>query len=261
MKNFDSDTNVLAHFRSKVLDAIEEDFEHLCSIIVQGNDKYNEMSLGFDAQVYHGSMDFRFCNNTDYPIRIQAVISGGYLTVSIIGTDSRTHKLELTYKVDQILEPSTVINTMNPNNIGGYVTGDVLDEGQTGYVITTYALKYDEEGILMEEILIAESYYAKRDKVIVDIADPDIQEPTIPDETEPSEPTTPAPTEPTVPDVTDPSVPTPTEPAPTEPTPTEPAPTEPTVPEETTPVPTDPVPTEPVVNETVPEDPTPGNEE
>lgn len=52
MKNFDSDTNVLEHFRSKVLDAIEEDFEHLCSIIVQGNDKYNEMSLGFDAQVY-----------------------------------------------------------------------------------------------------------------------------------------------------------------------------------------------------------------
>jgi vancomycin resistance protein YoaR len=229
------------------------------------------IQAGFDAQVYHGSMDFRFCNNTDYPIRIQASISNGYLSVSIIGTDSRTHTLELTYKIDQTLEPSTVINTMMPGNVGGYVSGDVLDEGQTGYVITTYILKYDEFGTLIEETLIAESYYAKRDKVIVNIYEPPVQEPTIPDPTLPSEPTIPGPTdpsEPTIPGETLPSEPAPTDPTipgetvpeettplPTDPTePSEPLPTDPTVPSE-------PLPTDPTIGETVPADPTPGTEE
>lgn len=52
MKNFESETNVLQHFKSKVLEAIDHDFEHTCSIIVQGSDRYQEMSAGFDAQVY-----------------------------------------------------------------------------------------------------------------------------------------------------------------------------------------------------------------
>lgn len=52
MKNFESDTNVLEYFRNKVLEEIDHDFEHSCSIIVQGNDRYQEMSAGFDAQVY-----------------------------------------------------------------------------------------------------------------------------------------------------------------------------------------------------------------
>lgn len=52
MKNFESETNVLQHFKAKVVEAIDRDFEHSCSIIVQGNDRYQEMSAGFDAQVY-----------------------------------------------------------------------------------------------------------------------------------------------------------------------------------------------------------------
>ena len=52
MKNFESEENVLQHFKDKVLEAIDQDFEHSCSIIVQGNDRYQEMSAGFDAQVY-----------------------------------------------------------------------------------------------------------------------------------------------------------------------------------------------------------------
>lgn len=52
MKNFESETNVLQHFQNKVLEAIDHDFEHSCAIIVQGNDRYQEMSAGFDAQVY-----------------------------------------------------------------------------------------------------------------------------------------------------------------------------------------------------------------
>jgi len=41
---------------------------------------------GRDATVSWGSLDFRFINNTDYPLRIDAVVEGRTLTVQIYGT-------------------------------------------------------------------------------------------------------------------------------------------------------------------------------
>ena len=42
---------------------------------------------GQDATVADGGPDFKFKNNTDYPIKISAYTGGGKITVSIIGTD------------------------------------------------------------------------------------------------------------------------------------------------------------------------------
>lgn len=52
IKYFDSETNVLEYLKAKILELIEQDFESSCSIIVQGSDRYKEMSAGFDAKVY-----------------------------------------------------------------------------------------------------------------------------------------------------------------------------------------------------------------
>lgn len=52
IKYFDSETNALDYFKAKVLEFIDQDFEPSCSIIVQGSDRYQEMSAGFDAKVY-----------------------------------------------------------------------------------------------------------------------------------------------------------------------------------------------------------------
>ena len=42
--------------------------------------------LGQDATVAYNSVDFKFKNSTDYPIKIQATANGSTLTVSIVGT-------------------------------------------------------------------------------------------------------------------------------------------------------------------------------
>lgn len=42
---------------------------------------------GQDATVADGGPDFKFRNNTDYPVKISAYTSGGQITVSIIGTN------------------------------------------------------------------------------------------------------------------------------------------------------------------------------
>jgi len=41
---------------------------------------------GRDATVNWGTLDFKFVNNTDYPIRIDAVVTGRILTVQVFGT-------------------------------------------------------------------------------------------------------------------------------------------------------------------------------
>lgn len=42
--------------------------------------------LGQDATVTDGGLDLKFTNNTEYPVKIEAVTGGGKITVTIIGT-------------------------------------------------------------------------------------------------------------------------------------------------------------------------------
>lgn len=54
------------------------------------------LPLGFDATVSWGGPHFRFVNTRDYPIKIKAWVSGGYLTVEIWGTDADGSYVEMT---------------------------------------------------------------------------------------------------------------------------------------------------------------------
>lgn len=52
LKYVDGEKPILAFFKEKVLEQINKDFQPAQSIIVQGNDRYADMSAGFDAKVY-----------------------------------------------------------------------------------------------------------------------------------------------------------------------------------------------------------------
>ena len=51
-----------------------------------------------DAAVYWGSKDFRFVNNTDYPVKVVSSVGGGSLTVSIIGTKTEDKEISFSSK-------------------------------------------------------------------------------------------------------------------------------------------------------------------
>ncbi len=51
---------------------------------------------GMDATVSWGWPDFKFVNSRNYPIKIEAWVSGGYLTVRILGTDEDGTYVEIT---------------------------------------------------------------------------------------------------------------------------------------------------------------------
>ena len=117
---------------------------------------------GEDATVSWGSQDFKFVNNTDYPIKLLVTQEGSYVTVTIMGTKTenktveiQTDTLEYTpYEtltvVDETMEPGTT----RPGN----------QSGHSGLKTVSYRLVYID-GELVSKTLENYSTYTKLDVV------------------------------------------------------------------------------------------------
>ena len=143
------------------------------------------MPLGMDATVNWGTLDFKFRNNTNYPIRIEAFSEGGSVTVSLIGTDEKDYYVKMEGEVIRTYPYTTSYQVMPSNNDKGYTDGEVITTPYTGYDVNTYRCKYSKE----TDALISREFedlsdYNKRDKVVCQIKDPE----PVPAPTEPAQP-------------------------------------------------------------------------
>lgn len=152
--------------------------------------------MGMDATVSWGGPEFKFRNNTNYPIRIEAEISDGYVTVRLMGTDKRDYYIEMEYDVAGYLKPETEYKEFEIDNEEGYKDGDVIQEGSTGYVVDTYKKKIDREtGKEIGDEFVARSSYRPHNEIIVKITPPPTEAPTEAPTEKPTETPTEAPTE------------------------------------------------------------------
>ncbi len=163
------------------------------------------IDYGMDATVSWGSPDFKFRNSTNYPIKILAEVSGGYVSVQILGTDERDYYVKMTYKITATQEPEIEYKDYAYENELGYKDGDVIEEGVTGYTVKTYKQKYDNQtNQLLSEEYEATSQYKTVNKVVARVEQP--PETTVPETTAPPETTVPpvttAPPETTAPPAT-----------------------------------------------------------
>lgn len=143
--------------------------------------------MGMDATVSWGGPEFKFRNSTSYPIRIEAEVSGGYVTVRLMGTDEKDYYIEMEYEVAGYLKPETEYKEYQYDNKEGYSDGDVIQKGSTGYVVDTYKNKFDKEtGEKIGEEYEARSSYRPHNEIIAKVE----PKPTEP----PTEPSTEAPT-------------------------------------------------------------------
>lgn len=150
------------------------------------------IDMGMDATVSWGGPEFKFRNNTNYPIRIEAEISGGKVTVRIMGTDKRDYYVEMDYEVAGYLKPETEYKDYKYDNDEGYSDGDVIQEGSTGYVVDTYKHKIDREtGEKTGEEYVTRSSYRPHNEIIARVEPKPTEPPTEP----PTEAPTEAPTE------------------------------------------------------------------
>ncbi len=137
--------------------------------------------LGMDAVVSWNTLDFKFYNNTDFPIRIDAEASGGSVTVSIMGTDEKDYEIKMEYDILKTYDHDTTYKTMPADNAEGYEDGDEIVKGYTGYDVDVYKCKYDKEsGELISREKVDSSHYRSRDAVICKIDEPQEEEATTP---------------------------------------------------------------------------------
>ena len=183
---------------------------------------------GMDATVNWGTLNFKFRNNTQYPLRIDASADNrGNVSISLVGTDTKDYYVKMEYEIVGGTEPKDKIIEMTQAEATskGYRDGQTITSPLWGYRVQTYKLKFSKaDDSLLERTKEAYSVYTQRDKEIVKITDIK-EEPTEPPATEPPATEPPA-TEPpaTEPPATEPPA---TEPPATEPPATEPPATEP----------------------------------
>lgn len=189
---------------------------------------------GADATVFSGNPDFRFKNNTGYPIRITGTLKDRELSVQIWGT-----KTDDTYVKMQFVElsrtyPETIYK---PDASVPAGTTKVSVTPYTGRKTEAYRCIYSADGTLLSKTLESVSTYKKRDKVVLyNPADAHLYDPSVSPSPSPAPSQLPAETLEAAP------APLPTEPAP--PPDPDPAPVEGPVPAESAPPGEAPVPGE-----------------
>lgn len=155
--------------------------------------------VGQDATFVYGGQDFKFKNNTAFPIKIETVVGKNSLTVKIIGTQTTPGKSVKV--VTEILSsnPFEVKKVYDPTLQPGETK--VKNTGYTGYKANTYRVIYID-GKEVSRTHEATSTYKRLDKVILCGTDPNAPvvgpiEPTTPPTESPTDPTesTTAPTE------------------------------------------------------------------
>ena len=122
------------------------------------------IAAGMDATVSWGGPDYKFTNNTDYPIKIVTEYKGDDVTVKLLGTNVTgitakmtneklsTTDFEVVYEDDPTLAPGTE---------------EVKTTPYTGSKWKTYRHLYDADGNLLSSSYEATSDYKARNKVIL----------------------------------------------------------------------------------------------
>ncbi len=154
---------------------------------------------GMDATIYWGSLDYRFRNNTAYPIRIDADVYDGYVHIRLVGTNTKDYTVELDYEITAWFPSGEKIIDIWPEmdnyeKYSGYRDGETIQTAYDGANVTTYMYKYDLDGNLISTEIACYSRYDSRDREIAHLIEEEPEPSEDPTESS-SEETTEAPTE------------------------------------------------------------------
>lgn len=121
------------------------------------------VGLGMDATVQWGYLDYIFENNTGYPVRIEASINGGELTVNFWGTNTNPSKsIALESRTVATYKYQTV-NSLNASLAPG--TSTIIQNGKNGFKAELYQIVYNGTDVV-EQRLANTSYYKALDEKV-----------------------------------------------------------------------------------------------
>ena len=125
---------------------------------------------GMDATVWYGSLDFKFKNNTNYPVKVvtESYDKNGrrYLTVKLYGTNEDGHSVKPDSEVFDWISPTTQYKP-DGSVPQGTTRVDTAQKAYTGRKARTYRYVYDKDGNLLEKQDLGVSSYEMRPKTIL----------------------------------------------------------------------------------------------
>ena len=122
------------------------------------------ITRGMDATVSWGGPDYKFTNNTKYPVKIVAKYDKGYLTVQLWGTRTDDLTVKMTYETLSTT-PFEEVEQLDPSLAPGQRQVKVTP--YTGYRVRTYRNIFDGSGALLSSDVEAISDYKHRDRLIL----------------------------------------------------------------------------------------------
>lgn len=136
---------------------------------------------GFDADI-----DLTIKNTLSYPVRISAQYSGGYVRVTITGTEQRDYYRTLGSDITKTIPPETEFRNYPYDNPEGIRHDDTIQEGRDGYQVKSYSVRYDSAtNQKLTSDYIATSNYAPVSYIYAVVEEPETEPPTE-EQTEPS---------------------------------------------------------------------------
>ena len=118
---------------------------------------------GMDATVSWGGPDYKFKNNTPYPVKICAWRTSGYITVELWGTKTDATYVKMEYEVNETYPSGTSYKEDASVPKG---STKIVDSGRNGMKVTTYRCVYGSDGKLLSKKVEDISKYSPRNAEI-----------------------------------------------------------------------------------------------
>lgn len=119
----------------------------------------------FDATVVYGSIDFKFKNNRETPIKLEATVKNGKACVKIYGLKTENEPtVELESVILETIKYTTVTNYDSTMLEG---TSKVTQSPMNGYISEGYKILKDADGNVISRTLISKDNYKQTSKIVV----------------------------------------------------------------------------------------------
>lgn len=128
------------------------------------------MPAGQDATIAEGYIDLKIKNNTKYPIKISAEVSGRRLTCSILGVKEPDIKVEVVHSITATYNPETE-RSVDAEIPKGYIY--VTNKGAGGYAVASSRIVKKAGEVIKTEKLTRSVYRAAPREESVNPADKD----------------------------------------------------------------------------------------
>lgn len=123
--------------------------------------------MGHDAAIAGDYIDFKFKNNTDYPVYLEAYAGNGQVVTKLYGHETRdpSRQVKLDAEVVETIPKPAEKITEDPNQPEGY--REVTYPGKVGYRVNTYKVVYENGKQISRELFNRSTYKAVADEVTV----------------------------------------------------------------------------------------------